>query len=85
MGEQYAQKYFLASSQFRSVSLFCNMYMLLQLRNPKDVTTEEYNEFFRKTFNEYLDPLASSHFTTEVLCYLSDSICGCAIVVKIEL
>ncbi|KAJ8480184.1 hypothetical protein OPV22_023911 [Ensete ventricosum] len=35
------------------------------LRNPKDVTTEEYNEFFRKTFNEYLDPLASSHFTTE--------------------
>ncbi|WOL09230.1 heat shock protein 90-6, mitochondrial [Canna indica] len=35
------------------------------LRNPKDVTTEEYNEFFKKTFNEYLDPLASSHFTTE--------------------
>ncbi|KAF3786209.1 Heat shock protein 90-6 [Nymphaea thermarum] len=35
------------------------------LRNPKDVTTEEYNEFYKKTFNEYLDPLASSHFTTE--------------------
>ncbi|VVA96855.1 unnamed protein product [Arabis nemorensis] len=35
------------------------------LRNPKEVTTEEYNEFYRKTFNEYLDPLASSHFTTE--------------------
>ncbi|OAY83150.1 Heat shock protein 90-6, mitochondrial [Ananas comosus] len=35
------------------------------LRNPKDVTTEEYNDFFKKTFNEYLDPLASSHFTTE--------------------
>ncbi|KAG0469786.1 hypothetical protein HPP92_016486 [Vanilla planifolia] len=36
-----------------------------ELRNPKDVTTEEYNEFYKKTFNEYLDPLASSHFTTE--------------------
>ncbi|KAL6009614.1 hypothetical protein ACLOJK_000042 [Asimina triloba] len=35
------------------------------LRNPKDVSTEEYNEFYKKTFNEYLDPLASSHFTTE--------------------
>ncbi|XP_020272906.1 heat shock protein 90-6, mitochondrial-like [Asparagus officinalis] len=35
------------------------------LRNPKDVTTAEYNDFYRKTFNEYLDPLASSHFTTE--------------------
>ncbi|XP_062107216.1 heat shock protein 90-6, mitochondrial [Humulus lupulus] len=37
----------------------------LWLRNPKDVTTEEYKEFYKKTFNEYLDPLASSHFTTE--------------------
>ncbi|CAN6329224.1 unnamed protein product [Urochloa humidicola] len=35
------------------------------LRNPKEVSTEDYNEFFKKTFNEYLDPLASSHFTTE--------------------
>ncbi|KAL5861755.1 hypothetical protein ACOSQ4_003051 [Xanthoceras sorbifolium] len=35
------------------------------LRNPKDVKTEDYNEFYKKTFNEYLDPLASSHFTTE--------------------
>lgn len=35
------------------------------LRSPKDVTTEEYNEFYKKTFDEYLDPLASSHFTTE--------------------
>ncbi|KAJ3675265.1 hypothetical protein LUZ60_004307 [Juncus effusus] len=35
------------------------------LRSPKEVTTEEYNEFYKKTFNEYLDPLASSHFTTE--------------------
>ncbi|XP_057526682.1 heat shock protein 90-6, mitochondrial [Amaranthus tricolor] len=37
----------------------------LWLRNPKEVTTEEYNEFYRNTFNEYLDPLASTHFTTE--------------------
>lgn len=35
------------------------------LRNPKEVTTEEYNEFYKLTFNEYLEPLASSHFTTE--------------------
>ncbi|KAJ6343292.1 hypothetical protein OIU76_005098 [Salix suchowensis] len=35
------------------------------LRNPKEVSTEEYNEFYKKTFNEYLEPLASSHFTTE--------------------
>ncbi|CAK9133364.1 unnamed protein product [Ilex paraguariensis] len=35
------------------------------LRNPKEVATEEYNEFYKKTFNEYLEPLASSHFTTE--------------------
>ncbi|KAL9243979.1 hypothetical protein vseg_017804 [Gypsophila vaccaria] len=35
------------------------------LRNPREVATEEYNEFYRKAFNEYLDPLASSHFTTE--------------------
>ncbi|KAK9111680.1 hypothetical protein Scep_019199 [Stephania cephalantha] len=35
------------------------------LRTPKEVTTGEYNEFYKKTFNEYLDPLASSHFTTE--------------------
>ncbi|CAM8893961.1 unnamed protein product [Rhodiola kirilowii] len=37
----------------------------LWLRNPKEVTTEEYNEFYKMTFNEYLEPLASSHFTTE--------------------
>ncbi|KAI3870564.1 hypothetical protein MKX03_022757 [Papaver bracteatum] len=37
----------------------------LWLRNPKEVTTEEYNDFYKQTFNEYLEPLASSHFTTE--------------------
>ncbi|XP_022947514.1 heat shock protein 90-6, mitochondrial [Cucurbita moschata] len=35
------------------------------LRNPKEVSTVEYNEFYKNTFNEYLEPLASSHFTTE--------------------
>ncbi|XP_042038944.1 heat shock protein 90-6, mitochondrial-like [Salvia splendens] len=35
------------------------------LRNPKEVTKEDYNEFYKKTFNDYLEPLASSHFTTE--------------------
>ncbi|PIA30896.1 hypothetical protein AQUCO_05300021v1 [Aquilegia coerulea] len=35
------------------------------LRNPKEVSTDEYNEFYKMTFNEYLEPLASSHFTTE--------------------
>ncbi|XP_047320507.1 heat shock protein 90-6, mitochondrial [Impatiens glandulifera] len=35
------------------------------LRTPKEVTTEEYNDFYKNTFNEHLEPLASSHFTTE--------------------
>lgn len=35
------------------------------LRSPKEVSKEEYNDFYKKTFNEYLEPLASSHFTTE--------------------
>eukprot|EP00252_Welwitschia_mirabilis_P018001 TRINITY_DN40147_c0_g1_i1.p1 TRINITY_DN40147_c0_g1~~TRINITY_DN40147_c0_g1_i1.p1 ORF type:complete len:801 (-),score=154.32 TRINITY_DN40147_c0_g1_i1:316-2718(-) len=35
------------------------------MRNSKEVSTEEYNEFYKKTFNEFLNPLACSHFTTE--------------------
>ncbi|XP_017258585.1 heat shock protein 90-6, mitochondrial isoform X2 [Daucus carota subsp. sativus] len=35
------------------------------LRNSKEVSTEEYNDFYKNTFNQYLEPLASSHFTTE--------------------
>ncbi|CAM8881397.1 unnamed protein product [Rhodiola kirilowii] len=35
------------------------------MRNPKEVEKEEYNEFYKKTFNEFLDPLAYAHFTTE--------------------
>ncbi|KAE8730024.1 DNA-directed RNA polymerase 1B [Hibiscus syriacus] len=35
------------------------------MRNPKEVEKEEYNEFYKKTFNEFLDPLGYTHFTTE--------------------
>lgn len=35
------------------------------MRNPKEVGKDEYNEFYKKTFNEFLDPLAYTHFTTE--------------------
>lgn len=55
----------LPSATLVGILHYFNWYV--QLRNPKEVTTEDYNEFYKKTFNEYLDPLASSHFTTEVL------------------
>jgi len=35
------------------------------VRSPKDVQPESYNEFFKSTFKEFLDPLASSHFAVE--------------------
>ncbi|RCV12097.1 hypothetical protein SETIT_2G241600v2 [Setaria italica] len=35
------------------------------MRSPKEVERTEYNEFYKKTFNEFLDPLAYTHFTTE--------------------
>ncbi|KAF3663961.1 putative alpha/beta hydrolase domain-containing protein 17C-like [Capsicum annuum] len=35
------------------------------MRNPKEVEKEQYQEFYKKTFNEFLDPLAYTHFTTE--------------------
>lgn len=59
----------------------------MQLRNPKEVSTEEYNEFYKKTFNEYLDPLASSHFTTEVIscAHLDTSLCCHALLSAIYL
>ncbi|CDY66279.1 BnaAnng22000D [Brassica napus] len=37
----------------------------LWMRNSKEVSKEEYNEFYKKAFNEFLDPLAHTHFTTE--------------------
>ncbi|KAJ0828603.1 putative Heat shock protein Hsp90 family [Helianthus annuus] len=35
------------------------------MRNPKEIEKDQYNEFYKKTFNEFLDPLAYTHFTTE--------------------
>ncbi|KAJ1412073.1 Ribosomal protein S5 domain 2-type fold [Sesbania bispinosa] len=35
------------------------------MRSPKEVEKDEYNEFYKKTFNEFLEPLAYTHFTTE--------------------
>ncbi|KAA8529284.1 hypothetical protein F0562_033917 [Nyssa sinensis] len=35
------------------------------MRNSKEVEKEEYQEFYKKTFNEFLDPLAYTHFNTE--------------------
>lgn len=35
------------------------------MRNSKEVEKDEYHEFYKKTFNEFLEPLAHTHFTTE--------------------
>ncbi|KAJ6312419.1 hypothetical protein OIU77_014030 [Salix suchowensis] len=35
------------------------------MRSAKEVEKDEYQEFYKKTFNEFLDPLAYTHFTTE--------------------
>ncbi|KAG8047966.1 hypothetical protein GUJ93_ZPchr0008g11700 [Zizania palustris] len=35
------------------------------MRNPKEIEKTEYNEFYKKAFNEFLDPLGHTHFTTE--------------------
>ncbi len=32
----------------------------------QDVSDETYNEFFKTTFSEFLDPLAHVHFNVEV-------------------
>ncbi|KAH0899512.1 hypothetical protein HID58_049080 [Brassica napus] len=37
----------------------------LWMRNSKEVSKEEYNEFYKKAFSQFLDPLAHTHFTTE--------------------
>jgi hypothetical protein len=31
----------------------------------QDVSTESYNDFFKQTFSEFLDPLAHVHFNVE--------------------
>lgn len=35
------------------------------MRSPKEVEKEQYHEFYKKTFNDFLEPLAYTHFTTE--------------------
>ncbi|KAJ7521076.1 hypothetical protein O6H91_19G036700 [Diphasiastrum complanatum] len=35
------------------------------MRNPKEVTKEEYNSFCKSTFKEFVDPIAYTHFSTE--------------------
>ncbi|KAI9091934.1 hypothetical protein K1719_027869 [Acacia pycnantha] len=37
----------------------------LWMRNPKDLQKDEYQEFYKKAFNEFVEPLAYTHFTTE--------------------
>eukprot|EP00877_Chromochloris_zofingiensis_P012141 jgi/Chrzof1/7180/Cz02g13300.t1 len=34
-------------------------------RTPKDVSETDYNEFFKQTFGEFMDPLAHVHFNVE--------------------
>jgi len=34
-------------------------------RNPKEVTKEQYDSFYKTTFSEFLEPLAHSHFNVE--------------------
>jgi heat shock protein beta len=33
--------------------------------NPEEVPSEEYNEFYKKAFNEFMDPLTYTHFITK--------------------
>jgi len=35
------------------------------VRSPRDVEEAEYNEFYKGTFKEFLDPLAKTHFNVE--------------------
>eukprot|EP00891_Asterochloris_glomerata_P006984 jgi/Astpho2/6984/e_gw1.00107.206.1_t len=37
----------------------------LWTRSPKEVTDEEYTDFFKQTFKEFLAPLGTSHFNVE--------------------
>lgn len=36
------------------------------MRSPKDVEKKDYDEFFKSTFKEFMEPAAYSHFKTEV-------------------
>ncbi|KAJ1702401.1 hypothetical protein LUZ63_002180 [Rhynchospora breviuscula] len=35
------------------------------MRNPKEIEKDEYHEFYKKTFNDFLEPVSYTHFTTE--------------------
>ncbi|KAH7294670.1 hypothetical protein KP509_27G012500 [Ceratopteris richardii] len=35
------------------------------LRSPREVMKEEYHAFYKKTYNEHLEPMAYTHFSTE--------------------
>jgi HSP90 family molecular chaperone len=48
------------------VFAFDFVWALLNRKNPKEVEKIEYNEFYKKTCNEFLHLLAYTHFTTEV-------------------
>ncbi|KAK9839204.1 hypothetical protein WJX81_001136 [Elliptochloris bilobata] len=37
----------------------------LWTRSPREVGAEEYNQFFKATFREFVDPLATAHFNVE--------------------
>eukprot|EP00193_Tetraselmis_chui_P017455 CAMPEP_0177787150 /NCGR_PEP_ID=MMETSP0491_2-20121128/21318_1 /TAXON_ID=63592 /ORGANISM="Tetraselmis chuii, Strain PLY429" /LENGTH=785 /DNA_ID=CAMNT_0019308439 /DNA_START=138 /DNA_END=2495 /DNA_ORIENTATION=+ len=37
----------------------------LWVRSPKDVKEDEYNEFFKTTFKDFMPPLAKNHFSVE--------------------
>eukprot|EP01024_Parvocaulis_polyphysoides_P031048 TRINITY_DN2814_c1_g2_i2.p1 TRINITY_DN2814_c1_g2~~TRINITY_DN2814_c1_g2_i2.p1 ORF type:complete len:845 (-),score=172.46 TRINITY_DN2814_c1_g2_i2:616-3051(-) len=37
----------------------------LWARDPKEVTKEEYDQFYKQTFKEFMDPMAVKHFSVE--------------------
>lgn len=37
----------------------------LWVRNPKDIEKEQYDNFFKATFGDFLEPVAHSHFNVE--------------------
>jgi hypothetical protein len=39
---------------------------LVQMRSPRDLEKTEYDDFFKSTFKEFMEPAAYSHFKTEV-------------------
>jgi HSP90 family molecular chaperone len=36
------------------------------MRSPRDLEKTEYDDFFKSTFKEFMEPAAYSHFKTEV-------------------